>query len=554
MSLQAQPAYRVPDETVRVARAAFPKGNLYLRIADTLGTIYTDDQFAALFAVQGQPAVSPMRLAVTTILQFAEGLSDRQAADAVRSRIDWKYLLCLELTDPGFDASVLSEFRTRLIAHHLEATLFETLLTRCRELGLVKVRGRQRTDSTHVLAAVRTLNRLERVGETLRAALNDVATVAPDWLRARAPADWYARYSTPIDNYKLPKTDHERAALASIIGADGRTLLAWCDDPAAPAGIRDVPAVEILRRVWQEQYTDPPDPIAWRPVAALAPAATLVTSPYDPEARWSTKRGMSWVGYKVHLTETCDPATPNLIVDVHTTPATTSDDNMLVPIHARLAHRQVLPATHLVDSGYVDVDTLIESEDQHGVAVVGPLARDPSWQAKANEGFDISAFQVDWTAKQVVCPQGQVSRKWIDGQMSTGEPIIHIHWTRATCLACPSRSQCTKGVIEPRHLSIRPQRQHETIHGYRKHQQTAAFKAVYAQRAGVEGTHAQGIARCDIRHARYRGLAKTHLQQLASATALNLIRTSVWLAGVPKATTYVSPFARLRRPHTHQRC
>lgn len=546
MSLQPQSGYSVPEATAHVARAAFPKGNLYLRIADTFGTIYTDGQFTALFAVQGQPALSPMRLALITILQFAEGLSDRQAADAVRSRIDWKYLLCLELTDPGFDASVLSEFRARLIAHNLETLLFDTLLDRCRDAGFVKARGQQRTDSTHVLAAVRTLNRLERVGETFRAALNSLAIVAPDWLGLRTPPDWYERYGAPIDNYKLPKTDSERAGLAATIGAHGRTLLGWLDEPSAPEYLRAVPAIQMLRRVWQEQYTDPPEPIAWRPVKALATTATLVASPYDSDARWSTKRGMEWVGYKVHLTETCDPDTPNVIVDVQTTPATTPDDNMLVPIHARLAQRALLPSTHLVDCGYVDVDTVIDSQEQYGVMVVGPMARDPSWQAKANEGFDLSAFQVNWDAKQVVCPAGQVSRKWVRGQTAAGDPLIHIHWARSTCLACPSRPRCTKGQVEPRHLSIRPQRYHQTTQTHRRYQQTPEFKAIYAARAGVEGTHAQGVQRCDLRHARYQGLAKTHLQHLASATALNLIRTGQWLAGVPKATTQVSPFARLR--------
>ena len=186
MSLRAPIMYCLPEDTARVARAAFPKGNAYLRVYDALGPIYSNPQFAALFPKDGQPA----QLALVTIFQFAEGLSDRQAADAVRGRIDWKYALCLELEHPGFDASVLSEFRTRLIAAGAETVLFETLLTTLKEAGLVKPRGRQRTDSTHVLAAIQVLNRLELVGETLRHALNTLAVVAPDWLRSQVPADW----------------------------------------------------------------------------------------------------------------------------------------------------------------------------------------------------------------------------------------------------------------------------------------------------------------------------------------------------------------------------
>lgn len=179
MSLQPRPVPPIPEQTARIARAAFPKGNPYIRLRDELGTIFGDDDFLDLYPRRGQPALAPWRLALVTILQFREGLSDRRAVDAVRARIDWKYLLGLELTDPGFDASVLCEFRARLIAGGAGERLLEKLLGRCRELELVKARGRQRTDATHVLASVRVMNRLELLAETLRAALNELATVAP---------------------------------------------------------------------------------------------------------------------------------------------------------------------------------------------------------------------------------------------------------------------------------------------------------------------------------------------------------------------------------------
>jgi transposase len=177
--LRPMPIKPIPPETARVARPAFPKANRYLRVTDELDTLFTDEAFIGLFPTHGQPAFPPWRLALVTLLQFAEELSDRQAANAVRSRIDWKYMLRLELTDPGFDALVLSEFRGRLIAGAAESLLFETLLTWCRTRQVVKARGRQRTDSTHILAAVRALNRIEVVGETMRHALNTLAVVAP---------------------------------------------------------------------------------------------------------------------------------------------------------------------------------------------------------------------------------------------------------------------------------------------------------------------------------------------------------------------------------------
>ncbi len=225
MSLRSPLVYVIPNETARVAHAAFPKGNPYLLMRDTLGPIFTNPDFAALFPPRGQPAEAPARLALVTILQFAEDLSDRQAADAVRARLDWKYLLALDLDDPGFDASVLSEFRTRLLEHNAEQLLFETLLATCREHGLLNAHGRQRTDSTHVLAAIRALNRLQLVAETMRHTLNVLADVAPDWLRGQSHPEWVKRYERRPDQGRLPAGKEQQEALAEVIGCDGRTLL-----------------------------------------------------------------------------------------------------------------------------------------------------------------------------------------------------------------------------------------------------------------------------------------------------------------------------------------
>src|SRR5262244_4123429 len=250
MSLQPKPCYEAPEETARVARAAFPQGTLCTRIYDALGTIFQDADFVSIFPPQGQPAESPVRLALTTILQFAEGLSDRQAAEAVRGRIDWKYLLCLELTDPGFDASVLSEFRSRLVRGEVEALRLEKLLPQFKEMGLLKQRGRQRTDSTHVLAAVRMLNRLERVGETIRAALNRLAVIAPEWLRGVALPEWYERYERRMENDQFPKTEAARTALGAQIGTDGWSRLQAIDEAPEWACLRELPAIKTLRQVW----------------------------------------------------------------------------------------------------------------------------------------------------------------------------------------------------------------------------------------------------------------------------------------------------------------
>jgi transposase len=258
MSLRPQPLEPVPADTARVARAAFPKGNPYLTLRDQLGTIFQDEDFAALFPACGQPGLSPWRLALVPILQFRETLADRQAAEAVRARIDWKYLLGLELTDPGFDFSVLSEFRDRLLAGHQEEILLEKLLEQCCARGLLKARGQQRTDATHVLAAIRVRNRLELVAETLRAALNDLAPVAPDWLQAIAPVVWYERYGRRIEDARLPTTEAKRQAYAPTVGEDGFSLLDALDAPEVPQAARALPVIATLRRTWRRHYERTP--------------------------------------------------------------------------------------------------------------------------------------------------------------------------------------------------------------------------------------------------------------------------------------------------------
>ena len=173
--LKPENDYPIPDETAKVAKAAFPNGNMYLILRDNLGAIFEDTLFKDLYPALGQPAESPGRLALITIMQYLEGLTDRQAAEAVRSRIDWKYMLGLKLDDPGFDYSVLSEFRQRLLEGKTEALLLEKVLERCEALGLLKGKKKQRTDSTHVIASIRVLSLLELVGETMRRVLDEAA-------------------------------------------------------------------------------------------------------------------------------------------------------------------------------------------------------------------------------------------------------------------------------------------------------------------------------------------------------------------------------------------
>src|SRR5215207_52027 len=289
MSLRPEPVGKIPAETARVARAAFPKGTLVTRLRDEFDTLYEDEDFRSLYPARGQPGLTPWRLALVTVFQFLEHLSDRQAADAVRARIDWKYALGLELTDPGFHFSVLAEFRARLVAGGAEHLLLDTMLERLKARGLVKARGKQRTDSTYVLAAVRDLSFLELVAETLRAALDDVAAGAPDWLRAVARPVWFERYGRRVEDYRLPKSREAREALALVVGADGFILLDALDAPSAPAAARELAMVQTLRDVWRVHYAcDDGRPrrrgaaaggrtgaVALRPRGALQPEAAV---------------------------------------------------------------------------------------------------------------------------------------------------------------------------------------------------------------------------------------------------------------------------------------
>ena len=546
MSLHPEELPSVPEDTRRVALAAFPNGTLCLHITDALGPIYRDGQFKDLFPRRGQPAEAPGRVALVTVLQYVEGLSDRQAADAVRGRIDWKYALGLSLTNPGFDHTVLSEFRSRLVEGNAERLLLDTLLQHLRDQGLVKAGGRQRTDSTHVLAAVRGLNRLERAGETVRAALNELATVAPDWLRTLAPTVWYERYGRRVENYRLPKTDATRLELATAIGADGRQLLAAVDTAVDRPWLAQLPAVGVLREVWKAQYIEEDGRLRWRTVKEMPAAAEQISSPYDPEARYSKKREISWVGYKVHLTETCDPEAPNVITNVETTLATTPDDNMVAVVHQSLERSTLLPSEHLVDKGYTDSRVLVDSRQRYDVTIVGPVADDPSWQARSGDGFTKAQFQVDWDRQVVTCPAGKQSISWLPNTWPENGMMFEARFARKDCTPCELRTRCTRAKNEPRLIGLQAREYFEALQAARRHQTTEDFRQNHAARAGIEGTHAQAVSRCGLRRCRYIGLAKTHLQHVITAVAVNLVRIADWDAASPTAKTRCSRFAALQ--------
>ena len=556
MSLHPHVIAPVPEETARVARAAFPKGHPYLTFRDALGTIFQDEDFATLFPLGGQPGLPPWRLALVTIMQFRENLADRQAAEAVRARIDWKYLLSLELTDPGFDFSVLSEFRDRLLAGSAAELLLDKLLERCRALGLLTARGQQRTDSTHVLAAVRVLNRLELVAETLRAALNAVATVAPAWLQAVTPLAWYERYGRRIEESRLPKDTAAREAYAQMVGEDGFQFLDALEAPEAPQEARELPVIATLRRTWQRHYDRTVDEragaaggaahrVRFKTNRELPPAAEGIESPYDAEARYRHKRDTAWTGYMVHVSETCEPTEPHLLTHVHTTPASVHEAQCTEPIQQALVDKGTPPQDHLVDAAYISSELLVSSREEQDIILRGPTRPSQGWQTQVEGAYGPEQFVVDWDQHQVRCPQGHLSTAWWEHGGGQGSRPIIVQFATQTCAPCPVRAACTRAKHRGRRLGLPPRAEAEAVADARAWYASAEGKAQYAQRAGIEGTLSQGVRAFGLRRTRYWGVAKTHLQHVAIAAAINVDRIVAWLDERPRATTRISRFAAL---------
>jgi transposase len=557
MSLDPQTSYPIPEDTQRIARAAFPKGNLYTRMRDELGEIYQDARFAELFPGRGQKAESPGRLAWITVMQYSEGLSDRQAAEAVRARIDWKYVLGLELDDPGFDYSVLSEFRERLVTGQKEQMLLDELLSRLKELKLLKVRRQQRTDSTHILGAVRQLNRVEIVGETMRQALNELSEFAPEWVKEIAKLEWFARYGRRFEQMRLPKEQAERDSLLVTIGEDGAFLLeavrTAVESPThSPtiAQLQELPGVEFLRRMWVQQYwtevkEDGSAHFHLRGDDNQPPGALRLHSPYDEDVRYSAKREKGWVGYKIQLSETSAADEVHLITQVTTTLATESDMAALEKVHRTLEQKDLLPDEHLLDAGYVDAESLVSSKRDFGVTICSPVREKVSWQAKAGEGFDLASFQIDWEKQVVTCPKGQTSAQWCERHSENRKPAIQVRFSPSVCRTCVYHTQCTQAKSGVRTITFLPQEQHLALQQVRKEQITLPFWKKYAQRSGVEETFSQAVRGYELRCARYIGLAKTNLQMIATATAINLHRLFDWWQHRPRAKTRTSAFAIL---------
>ena len=404
------------------------------------------------------------------------------------------------------------------------------------------MRGRQRTDSTHVLGALRVLSKWERTAETMRAALNAVASADPEWLTEHADPEWFERYGRRIEDQRLPKGKEAREEYLKTVGADGLRLWATrC--PHAPQVLKELAEVEILRQIWEHHYEMIDGRIRVLNPKEMPEAAQRIESPYEVEARYSTKRSMDWVGYKVHLTESCDEGFPHLITDVHTTAATATDVKQLAPSNRGLHEVGFCPPSSWRTLPTSVGATSFRATPARSTSSAHPTKTTPG--RPANEGFDVANFRIDWDNKMVSCPQERQSIRWSKTKTARGRKMIHVEFAPEDCAACPSRPLCTRAKNLPRALTLQPREEHEAIQSARRRQSTEDFASIYSHRAGIEGTISQGVRAFGLRKARYRGLEKTHLQELATATAVNVGRMANWLNGVPTAITRRSRLATL---------
>lgn len=302
--------------------------------------------------------------------------------------------------------------------------------------------------------------------------------------------------------------------------------------------------MRVLWRVWIQNFTWNDDAsLRFRTDEEVPPARAFIGSPFDDDARLSRKHSMYWVGYKAHLTETCDENLPLLVTNVETTPATTQDFEVVTEIHSGLSERQLLPNEHLVDMGFISATLLVEAEREYGIDLVGPARRDQHRQAWEGKGFAAEDFKVDWEAQSLTCPAGKRGSSWAEAKDNRGRPVVKIHFSNRDCTLCAFKSDCTSA--SRRAVTLQAREQHEALLKARAREETEEFKLLYAKRAGIEGTISVGVRAFDLRRSRYCGFEKTRLQHLAMASAMNLVRVADHLVGKPRAVTRLARFERV---------
>ena len=228
-----------------------------------------------------------------------------------------------------------------------------------------------------------------------------------------------------------------------------------------------------------------------------------------------------------------------------------ADRESLPSIHQILKANSLLPAVHLTDTGYIDANAIIESQARYEVDLLGPPLADYHWQAKAAQGFAAKDFALDWQQKRATCPttcpttcpRGQISDCWTPLLDKNQHAIFKVQFSQAICRQCEAKSQCTRS--SRRTLLVQPQHKHEALKRARVREETEDYRQLYRKRAGIEGTISQGVRAFGLRRCRYVGLAKTHLQHVLTAIAINWSRLKDWFDGKSPSQTRQSAFVRL---------
>ncbi len=506
MCLKTRSPWPMPEETGRIGKMLLGENDPYRLIGDQLFAKWKEEEFADLYAREGKPGYSPVILAFVSVFQFMERLADRQAAQALRMQLDWKYALHLPLEDTGFDFSVLSEFRDRLIEGQAEQRVFEKLVEEIRAMGLIKERGKQRSDSIAMLVKVRRLSRIEMVVETLRLAV--VALVEEDRYGERFVRQ---RYSEP-----------EWKEYEANIGNDGAWLLKRLTDGGAPAELQDLPAVQVLSTVWAQQFRETQGQMVCKDLKKYD-GHTQIQNPHDPEARYSRKRKVEWLGDKVQVTETEDEGYPHIITDMVATDSNQTDYEELPLIQDRLIERQCQPGEHYVDAGYMSGPNLAHSCDLE-IDLIGPLPEVVTPQDLLPNGITQAQFQMDPQKKIATCPQGHQARN-----PSLVVNTWSFHFPQKVCVVCPLHARCCTGKGG---RTVGMNIHYDLVQTARARQKTDAFKKDYHQhRSGVEGSLSALVRGHGMRVSRYIGHKKRNVQAIFTGCAANLKRTAHWLAG-----------------------
>ncbi len=518
MSLQRPLSRVVPFDTAQVCAPILPADCPYRLVGDNYEHfVPLEDEFAVMYCDTGRGAVSPVLLGLVTVLQMLEGLPDREAARCVVMRLDWRYALHLPMDYRGFDFTILSDYRMRLLKHGKERLIFDHLVKRCIELGLIKRRGKVRTDATHILGVVERLQQVELVTESLRMALADLEHVVPEWAQSTLPVAFRDLYRQPLNTYGMGKDEVHKQLLQA--GKDGFWLLKQIEQ-SAPEKARGLQAVAILRTVLGQQFPGGPE----KPPARRRPTGSeVIESPHEPEARFATKRGVAFVGFKIQVSETHDEGLPRLIVDLEPTSALLNDSPALAVIQSRLRERGIRPKEHQLDQAYMSGENMARSAEQ-GTELLGI----PPADTQGPLGFRQVDFEIDEELQQAKCPAGQTSVVWSERAAPEGSPCeVYVRFSAQGCKTCPHFGVCTTSK-QGRSLTLHPYR--HLLAKRRQEAETKEFQERLHPRAGCEGTISELVRAHGARHARYRGALKQRVQYYFTAVAANLKRLARWLA------------------------